>query len=112
MQCGLCIYICIYIIMIVVGGANVRNCSADDYLPVWMMVYGCTEFPGATRLYPIFTKVQHTDNEGLFYCPQSVYLLSFMIATIDLLISITVLFCCAFCARSVASYLMKNKTSF
>ncbi|OZC04866.1 hypothetical protein X798_08168, partial [Onchocerca flexuosa] len=80
--------------MIVVGGSNFRNCSIDDHLPIWMIVYGCigivsgivftylrfftlwsflfiTSFVGAARIYPILAEVQHIDSERLFYCPQS-----------------------------------------
>ncbi|VDN92243.1 unnamed protein product [Brugia pahangi] len=105
MQCYLLISLFVCVIMIVTGGTNIGNCPADNYLPVWMIIYGCTgvavgftvtclgfpvllsilfiasfvEIPGAARLYPIFTKVQHINNEGIFYCPQSLYLLSFII---------------------------------
>uniref|UniRef100_A0A8R1TWA2 Uncharacterized protein n=1 Tax=Onchocerca volvulus TaxID=6282 RepID=A0A8R1TWA2_ONCVO len=122
--------------MIVVGGSNIRNCSVDDYLPIWMIVYGCigivigivstylrfftlwsflfiTSFIGAARIYPIFTKVQHIDCERLFYCPQSVYLLSFIIVSIDIVSFIIIVLCCfTFYVRSYISNLMENKANF
>ncbi|EJW80677.1 hypothetical protein WUBG_08411 [Wuchereria bancrofti] len=42
MQCYSLISLFIYVIMIATGGTNIGNCPADDYLPVWMIIYGCT----------------------------------------------------------------------
>ncbi|KAK6108325.1 putative integral membrane protein [Brugia pahangi] len=42
MQCYLLISLFVCVIMIVTGGTNIGNCPADNYLPVWMIIYGCT----------------------------------------------------------------------
>ncbi|VIO98452.1 Uncharacterized protein BM_BM1341 [Brugia malayi] len=42
MQCYLLISLFVCVIMIVTGGTNIQNCPADNYLPVWMIIYGCT----------------------------------------------------------------------
>ncbi|VDM96682.1 unnamed protein product [Thelazia callipaeda] len=113
------IYFFLWIALIVVGTANIRDCPLDNRLPIWMIVYGSiglmvgimysyTRFPGfwyfifvtalvgAAIIYPNYNKVQHVNSLDPFYCPQSVYFLSFITVTIDLIFFCMSILCICF----------------